>query len=80
MKTCVKHHQALEELTLLSHCHEESVADRVQLILAVWAQYQEGGIEMTDLVSIVQRSLVGLQSLPQSQSRELAIRALENLL
>lgn len=73
-------HQALQELTLLSHCNHASIAEIADVLLAVWHQYHDSAIELDDYHSILTRNRQELRLLPQSNHRDIAIKALEDLL
>lgn len=79
MNTTVRHHLALQELSLLSQCDREPVARIADVILAVWGQYCDHAVEYDDFVSIVQRNISELKALEPSRERDLAIVALEDL-
>ena len=73
-------HQALQELTLLTQCDQLEIAQIADVVLAVSAQWQDHAVDLEDYQSIIARNLSLLVQLPPSSHREIALRALEDLI
>jgi hypothetical protein len=79
MNKRITQHLALEELNLLAQTHEPAVSEIADLVLAVWHQRHDGGLTLEDYHSIIERNLAELRARPQSNVRDLALRAIEDL-
>lgn len=76
----IGHHLALQELTYLSQQDNAVVADIADTVIAVYSQWQSGGLDLEDYRSILTRNVGELSRLPHSRERDLAQEALEDLL